>query len=135
MNRLHLALIFFLVLAPGCWMFQPQEVDLTPAQVAALEARLGALDTENLDAWMAGASQAIQGQVIALREVEGQLVATLTPAAQEAGEGALVSIWGTIEKNPTPAGAALGVILALLGAANVLSRRSTLPVKKGTSDE
>ena len=134
MNRLRITVLFLALGAAGCWAFSPQVVDLSPAQVAALEAKLGTLDTENLDAWLAGASQALQGQVIALREIEGQFQATMTPAAQEAGETALTSIWSALEKNPTPAGAALGIIFALLGGANVLSRRSSLPTKKGSTD-
>jgi len=110
----------------GCWLFETQEILLTPDQVAQIESALGQLTQDNLQDWINAAELATKADIESLRKTDSGIIAELSPPIQEAGAEAGETLLNKVIDNPSYAGILAGIPAALYCIISVLNRRAKL---------
>lgn len=137
--QLTLAVLSLLLLS-SCDLWETQDVYLTPAEVAALEAKHGVpldeakgstLEAMRLDIQeLLGAQLEANKKIEVLENAQGAKV-TLTAPAEEIGEKGIDGLIDRIIENPTTAGILGSIPVALLLALQAYNRRKALALERG----
>lgn len=136
-------LLVALAVLSSCDLWETQDVYLTPAEVASLEAKHGVpLDEaqgttlkaikEDLEELL-GAQLEANKRIVLLETAQGEKVAkvTLTTPAAEIGEKGIDGLIDRIIENPTTAGILGSIPVALLLALQAYNRRKALALERG----
>ncbi|MFH0903174.1 MAG: hypothetical protein V2A73_21305 [Pseudomonadota bacterium] len=107
----------------SCSLVEPQYVALSPEQVAVLEAKLGDLGSANAELLRVEVERLTGMQVESVAKFRSEVLAKLTPPAQEAGEAVATTLVDKLIENPTASGALAALLGALGIGAEVLRRR------------
>ena len=130
MRSLVLALCLCFSMPASCSLMEPQYLPLSPEVVAALEAKLGDIGTANAEQLRVEVERLTGMQVESAGKFHGEVMAKLTPPAQEAGTAVATTFLDKIIENPTTSGAVAALLGALGAAAEVLRRRVSASKRK-----
>lgn len=133
-------LLVALAVLSSCDLWETQDVYLTPAEVASLEAKHGVpldeaqgttLKAIQLDIQeLLGAQLEANKKIEVLENAQGAKV-TLTAPAAEIGEKGIDGLIDRIVENPTTAGILGSIPVALLLALQAYNRRKALALERG----